>query len=419
MSFNETLLRNGVRIVTEENTSVRSVALGIWVKAGSRQDPLGQLGIAHFTEHMLFKGTKKRSALQIAKEIDALGGVLNAHTAKEYTAYYIKVLDEHIEKGIDVLMDIFLNSEFSPEELEKEKNVVLQEIKMTEDTPDDYVSELFSLAFFHETPLGFSILGTPSTVDSIKREHLESFIADAYNPRSIVIAGVGNLDHGKIRDLVGSCIEEFNSTCVSLPRSETPCLGSGVYAYQKDLEQVQITLGTHGPGITEEKKWTYIVLNTLLGGGMSSMLFQEAREKLGIVYSIYSYLSSFEDCGVLAIYAGTTLDHVNQALDVTGKQMKKIKQGDFGGIDLEEIRGQIKGHILLSRESTENRMSTLAKNQIYYNRDIPVEEVLAKINSVTRDQIVDLAKEIFVEDKLTIVTLGKIEKSQLDLSTIF
>lgn len=414
MGLQTTVLDNGIRIITEANPNVRAVSLGIWVKAGSRQDPSGSAGIAHFTEHMMFKGTKERTALQIAKEIDALGGILNAHTAKEHSAYYIKVLDEHLEKAIDVLCDIFLNSEFKPEEIEKEKNVVLQEIRMTEDTPDDYVTELFSKTFFHNTPLGISILGSPSSVEGFTRDHTISFIGQAYSPNAIVIVGVGNLDHARVEDLLGSRFEPYNRAHNHNREVTTPPMGGGCLAQHKDLEQVQITLGTHGPRVTDNKRWTYVVLNTLLGGGMSSMLFQEARERLGIVYSIYSYLSSYEDCGVLAVYAGTTEDHVRQAIEVIGAQGKRLKQGDFAGIKLDDIRAQIKGHLLLARESTESRMATLAKNEIYYGRDVPIDEVIEKINSVRAQDLVELAGEIFVEDNMTLVALGKVDNAQLE-----
>ncbi|MCD6569542.1 MAG: insulinase family protein [Deltaproteobacteria bacterium] len=418
MGLQTTVLDNGIRITTESNPNVRSVSLGVWVKAGSRQDPPDRAGIAHFTEHMMFKGTKKRTAFQIAKEIDALGGVLNAHTTKEYSAYYVKVLDEHLENALDVLGDIFLNSEFRPEELEKEREVVLQEIRMTEDTPDDYVTQLFSMAFFHNTPLGVSILGYPSTVKGFTREHIINFIDQAYVPDSIVIAGAGSLDHARIVDIVGPQVETFNRSYYPNNTVKTPPMGGGILAQHKELEQVHITMGTHGPGVTDNKRWTYIVLNTLLGGGMSSMLFQEARERLGIVYSIYSYLSSYEDCGALAVYAGTTLDHVNQTIEVIVNQMARLKRGDLSEIKLDDIKAQIKGHLLLARESTENRMATLAKNEIYYHRDIPIDEVIEKIDSVTTQDLVKLAREIFVEDKITLVALGKVDDAQLRRSLI-
>lgn len=408
-------LDNGVRILTETMPHVRSVSLGIWVKTGSRQDPVARLGMAHFVEHMLFKGTHTRNALQIAKDIDALGGILNAQTAKEYTVYYVKVLDESIGKASDVLFDIFLNSVCDPEELEKEKRVVLQEISMTEDTPDDYINDLFAEAFFHNTPLGTSILGTTDTVSAISREDCLAFITQVYDAGSIVISGVGNIEHAQLVDLAAHRFAHLPRN----PRAHTiakPPMGGNRAIHVKDLEQIHFNLGTRGPAMSDETRWTYIVLNSLLGGSMSSMLFQEAREKLGLVYSIYSYLSAYDDCGVMAIYAATTPENIVKTLDVVGTQLKRVKQGDLGDMQLEEVKALIRGNLLLARESTENRMSSIAKNELYYRRDVPIEEVLRKINAVSTEAIVELAREIFVDNQMTLVSLGKDHLEQFDLA---
>jgi predicted Zn-dependent peptidase len=405
-----TVLDNGVRIISENMSEVRSVSLGIWVNAGSINDPPKSAGIAHFTEHMLFKGTHKRSAIQIAQEIDALGGVLNAQTAKEYTVYYTRVLDEYIEKASDVLFDLFLNSKVSHEELEKEKKVVLQEIRMTEDTPDDYITDLFSEVFFHDSPLGIPILGSIDTIDSIERQNVFDFLSSFYSPSSIIISAVGNLEHDTMVELAGT---RFNSLVpISGEHRDRlfPTIEGKIKSYSKDIEQVHITLGTIGSSMLDDARWSYIVLNTILGGSMSSMLFQEVREKLGLAYSIYSYLSSYHDCGVLAMYAATTPKHVQQTIDVVMKQMEMLKAGDFGGISLDDVKTQIKGNLLLSRESTVNRMSSLAKNEMYYDRDVPMEEIIQKIQGVEADNIVALAEEIFQPSKITLVTLGKLEE---------
>jgi predicted Zn-dependent peptidase len=269
------------------------------------------------------------------------------------------------------------------------------------------------MTFFHNTPLGVSILGNPSIVKGFTRDHVISFIDQAYGPNAIAIVGVGNLDHARVVDLLRSRFEPYNRAHNHNRELTTPPMGGGCLARHKDLEQVHITLGTQGTGVTDNKRWAYVVLNTVLGGGMSSMLFQEAREKLGIVYSIYSYLSSYEDCGVLAVYAGTTEDHVSQTIEVIGAQAERLKQGDFAGIKLDDVRAQIKGDLLLARESTESRMATLAKNEIYYGRDVPMDEVIEKINSVRDQDLVELAEEIFVEDNMTLVALGKVDDSQL------
>ncbi len=410
----KTVLDNGVRIISEKMSEVRSVSLGVWVSAGSRNDSSDCSGIAHFTEHMLFKGTKKRSALEIAKEIDALGGVLNAQTAKEYTVYYTRVLDEHLDKASDVLFDLFLNSEIFPEELDKEKKVVLQEIRMTEDTPDDYVTDLFSEAFFQGSPLAIPILGSIDSVSSFERQHVVDFISSSYSPSSIIISAVGNLDHEYLVSLADKQFSKLSPfKDLGTQKDALPEFKNKTKVFTKDIEQVHITIGTIGASMLQETRWAYIVLNTILGGSMSSMLFQEAREKLGLVYSIYSYVSSYKDCGVMAMYAATTPKYVQQTLDVIGNQMTKLKSGDLGGISLADVKTQIKGNLLLSRESTVNRMSSLAKNEIYYNRDIPVEEVINKIQEVSLDNIATLANEIFQQSKITMVTLGKTEKENI------
>ncbi len=408
-----TVLDNGVRVLSAKMPGVRSVSLGVWVGVGSRHDPPNNAGVAHFTEHMLFKGTEKRSALQIAKEIDALGGVLNAQTAKEYTVYYTRVLDEHLDKAADILFDLFLNSQIDEEELDKEKKVVLQEIRMTEDTPDDHVTDLFAEAFFPSSSLGVPILGTEEIVGSFRRENVLEFLSSCYTSSSIVISAVGSLDHDRIVGLVRSWFGHLPRVQQTVPEHIFPERNGGSLVFTKDIEQVHITLGTTGPSMLDERRWTYITLNTMLGGSMSSMLFQEAREKLGLVYSIYSYLSSYKDCGVMAVYAATTPDCLWKTMDVIMQQMSRARNGDFGGANLEDVKEQVKGNLLLARESTTHRMSSLARNMMYYQRDVSDEEIIEKIRKVRYDDIVDLAEEIFQKEKITAVYLGKIGREDV------
>ena len=413
------VLDNGVRIITENMLGVRSVSLGIWVNGGSRQDPPAHAGIAHFTEHMLFKGTPKRSASQIARELDALGGVMNAQTAKEYTVYYVKVLDEHMDKAGDILFDLFLHSSIDPVEVEKEKKVVLQELRMTEDTPDDYITDLFADAFFQNSSLGTSILGTEDSVSTFEREHVTGFIDQYYVPGDIVISAVGNVQHSQVVDLISHRFDHIHTHSQAPSVDTTPLSRGSLKLYYKDIEQVHITLGAQGAAMNDERRWAYIVLSTMLGGSMSSMLFQEVREKLGLVYSIYSYLSSYRDCGVLAMYAACTPDNIHKTLEVIGTQMKRLKEGDLAGESIHDIKTQIKGNLLLSRESTISRMSSLAKNEIYYNREVSVEEVLEKIQAVSLEDIIALANDIFISDQLTLVCLGKMDQGEVSLEDLF
>ena len=412
-----TRLSNGVRILTETLPQVRSVSIGVWVKTGSRHDPIKKTGIAHFIEHMLFKGTAARSALQIAKEIDALGGILNASTGKEYTVYYVKVLDEHLQKASEVLFDIFLNSELDPQEIDKEKKVVLQEIHMVEDSPEDLISEMFADAIFEDTSLGKPILGDADSIGSILRNDMLDHIKTCYDADSIIVAGAGNLEHERLLDIAGSKFESVKK----MTRSNSPGIkpiGLNHKAYERDLEQVHFTLGVKGPSMREEKRWIYSVLNSILGGSMSSMLFQEIREKLGLVYSIYSYLNIYEDCGVLAINAATTSENMVKTLEVLSEQMRKLKKGDFGGIKLDEVKAQMRGHILLSQEITEHRMSSIAKNEMFYQREVPIEEIIEKINAVSEEELIKLAGDIFSEENITLVTLGRNVEEQQKLPSI-
>ncbi|HNQ84744.1 MAG TPA: pitrilysin family protein [Deltaproteobacteria bacterium] len=408
-----TVLSNGVRIITEQLSGVRSVSLGIWVNAGSRNDPPRGSGIAHFTEHMLFKGTSRRSALQIAKEIDALGGHLNAQTAKEYTLYYTKVLDEHLLKASDILFDLFLNAEINPEELEKEKKVVLQEIRMTEDTPDDYITDLFAEAFFHDTPLGISILGSIDHVSAFNRDSIVDFIRTSYSPESIIVAGAGNLEHRDLVELATPLFHEIPKRSGRYNKQVSDRLSGARKVCYRDIEQVHFTLGATGSAMNDDRRWTYIVLNTILGGSMSSMLFQEAREVRGLVYSIYSYLNAYRDCGALAVYAACTPENVNRTLEVVSAQIARLKTGDIKDVSMEDIKTQIKGNLLLARESTVNRMSSMAKNEMYYGREVTMDEVIERIQAVSRDDVVDLAGEIFLEENLTLVALGRIKEEDL------
>jgi predicted Zn-dependent peptidase len=410
-------LSNGVRILTETIKQVRSVTIGVWVKTGSRHDPSKKTGMAHFIEHMLFKGTGTRSALQIAKEIDALGGILNASTAKEYTVYYIKVLDEHLQKATEVLFDIFLNSELDPQEIDKEKKVVLQEIHMVEDSPEDLISEMFASAVFEDTSLGIPILGDADSINSINRNDMIDHIRSSYDADSIIIAGAGNLEHERLLGIAGNKFESVKNMKRG-PLLDIRPKGLNHKVYERDLEQIHFTLGVKGPSLKEARRWVYSVLNSILGGSMSSMLFQEIREKLGLVYSICSYLNIYEDCGVLAINAATTPENMKKTLEVLAEQMRKLKRGDFGGIKLEEVKAQMRGHILLSQEITEHRMSSIAKNEMFYQREIPVEEIIEKINTVSEEEVIDLAIDIFQEENITLVTLGRNVEEQQKLPSI-
>ncbi len=412
--FAKTVLDNGIRILSEERPGSRSVSLGIWVENGSRHESQHQRGISHFIEHLLFKGTKRRSATRIAEEMDSVGGVLNAFTGKEYTCYYAKVLDENLPLAIDLLGDIFLHSVFDGEEIERERSVVLQEISQAEDTPEDYVHDLFSLDFFGDHPLGRPICGEVATVSSFQREDFLEFVRGRYLPGRVIIVGAGNLRHD---DFVAKLIKDFSQLKARPVTEDSPPVQfhSGVVQHSKPLEQVHICLGVVGIHQSHEKRYAAYLLNTLLGGGMSSRLFQEIREKRGKVYSTYSFLSSYRDVGYLGIYAGTKSDWVKEVVDLITTELRHFMEGKLSEEDPERAKNQVIGNMILGMESSDSWMSHLARNEIYFSKAITLEEISEATRSVSRKDIIDLACEIFRPEGMALTLLGDFEKFSLDL----
>jgi predicted Zn-dependent peptidase len=409
----KSVLPNGIRVLTEAMPQVVSASIGIWVENGSRYETRTENGVSHFIEHLLFKGTKRRTAAQIAEEIDAVGGVLNAFTGKEYTCYYAKVLGQDLGLATDVLADIFLESIFDPAEIDRERQVVLQEISQAEDTPDDYIGDLFTLRMWEGHPLALPIFGSVETVNSMNRELLTSFMAARYRAERVFIAAAGQVDHDA---LVRNCTELFGRI-EGNGRVETiapPQTHPGVLNQEKKLEQAHLCIG--GPGISQSDPHRYAsyVLNTALGGGMSSRLFQEVRERRGRVYSIYSFTSGFLDCGYLAIYAGTNPGWVEEVLEVTVKELAKVARDGLLVAELARAKSQLKGNMLLGMESTDSRMNRLARNEVYFRRDVPLDELAAGIDAVTNDQVVELASACFRRDRMSMVLLGDLSGRKFD-----
>jgi len=390
-----------------------SATIGIWVENGSRYEETRENGVSHFIEHLLFKGTQRRSAAQIAEEIDAVGGVLNAFTGKEYTCYYAKVLGEDVKMTTELLADIFLESVFAPEEIDRERQVVLQEISQAEDTPDDFIHDLFNLHFWQGHPLSLPIFGSIDTVNAIDRELMVSFMADRYRAERILIAAAGAVDHDR---LVADCERLFGS----IPRNgkraeiEAPRERLMVINHPKKLEQAHLCIG--GPGLSQVAPMRYAayLLNTALGGGMSSRLFQEVREKRGRVYSIYSFLSAFLDCGYFGIYAGTSPDWVDEVIEVSLNEIAKVAHEGLKKEELARAKSQLKGNMLLGMESTDSRMNRLARNEIYFRRDIPLEEIAREIEGVGNEQVIELASSCFKPDRMGLVMLGDLKGRELD-----
>jgi len=409
--FAKAVLDNGIRVVSQEMPDHRSVSLGIWVENGSRHESPRENGISHFIEHLLFKGTERRSAAQIAEEMDAIGGVLNAFTAKEHTCYYAKILDEDLPLAIDLLTDIFLHSVFDRDEIERERSVILQEISQAEDTPDDYIHDLFSLDFFKDHPLARPICGSVETVNSFRRQDFLTFFKSRYRPRRVVVAAAGHLRHEQL-------VQEFNERLGSVSDSSydgrsnsqdgdgAPEMRSGIFQHTKSLEQAHLCLGVSGVHQTHPLRYAAYILNTLLGGGMSSRLFQEIREKRGKAYSVYSFSSSYKDVGYLGVYAGTSLEWVEEVVELILKELKQLAAGDIKEEEIRRTQGQLVGSMMLGLESTDSWMSHIARNEIYFGEPVTTDEICRGVRAVSRDAVVDLASTLFGSQGIALSLLG-------------
>ena len=401
------VLPNGLRLLTERMPHVRSVSIGVWLTRGSRHEAQDQSGIAHFVEHMLFKGTAQRTAEDIAQAIDSIGGQMDAFTAKEYASYYIKVLDEHLPLAIDVLADIVRRPAFSLEDIDREKKVVLEEIKMVEDTPDDLVHELFTENFWHNHPLGRPILGTKETVEGLTAEKLRAYFDDAYTAENMIVAAVGNIDHGGVRALV----ERYFG---NVPRRGTPIVEQPPHVVprivirNKELEQSHVCLGTSGYRQDHEDRYASYVLNTVLGGSMSSRLFQNVREKRGLAYAVFSGLSAYRDAGTVTVYAGCANHAVGELVDVVVAELRRLKEEAPPESELRRAKDHLKGSLMLNLESTSSRMSHLARQEIYFDRQFGLDETLQGVERVTETDLQRVARDLFADGALAATVLGAV-----------
>jgi predicted Zn-dependent peptidase len=408
-----TRLPNGVRVLSERLPDLPSVTVGIWVENGSRYETPAEAGISHFLEHLFFKGTDRRTAAGIAEEMDSVGGVLNAFTGKEYTCYYAKVLSEHLPLALDILGDIFIHSRFAAEEIDRERSVVLQEISQIEDTPDDFVHELFNRAFWPGHPLSRPITGTPETVGRLNRDDFLRFLGARYRPDRVLVAAAGNLEHQALVEAVG---RELGGLEGASPRVDggPPSPNPGVSVHEKPLEQVHLCLGT--PGIAQCDRDRYIahLLNMALGGGMSSRLFQEIRERRGKAYTVYSFLSSYLDAGYTGVYVGTSAEWVPEVVGLVRQELAKAVQDGLTPTELARVKTQMKGSLLLGLETSDSRMSRIAKNDIYFGRDVPLSEVSAEIDRVTNDDVVRIARKLFRPGEMALTVLGDMKGMKID-----
>jgi predicted Zn-dependent peptidase len=412
------VLPGGLRVVTEFLPAVRSVALGIWVGVGSRDEDTAHAGATHYLEHLLFKGTRKRTALEISSAMDAVGGEMNAFTAKEYTCYYARVLDADLPLAIDVLSDMVTASLIEPRDVDAERNVVLEEIAMNEDDPTDSVHEAFTTHLFGDTPLGRPILGTVDSINGITRDQIYEHYVARYTPPHLVVAAAGNLDHDAVVAYVQAAFEPvlsgFGAAQPAAPRLRDsgglwdgygPAAGTGVKLVSRTIEQANLVLGCEGLARTDNRRFALGVLNAALGGGMSSRLFQEVREKRGLAYSVYSFTAQHADTGLWGIYAGCLPSKADEVLSICADELTKIVAGGLSDAELDRGKGQVRGGIVLGLEDPSSRMTRLGKSELVYPRLEPVDELLAAIDAVTHDDVRAIAEGVLTRPK-TLAVVG-------------
>jgi predicted Zn-dependent peptidase len=410
-------LENGVRIISEKLEHLKSISLGIWVNAGSRDEDRIENGAFHFIEHMIFKGTQARNSLQIAKELDAIGGLSNAFTGKENTCFYARVLGKHFPHLADIFSDIFLHSTFDVGDMERERQVILQEIGMVEDNPEDHIHVLFNHLFWLDHPIGMSILGTGETVSGIGKETILKYRTKYYVPEKILVVAAGDVDHQKMVSYFEPLFDSLEGRG-SNPQKSTPRSNAGVSVYTRGLEQVHICLGGEAPSQTDDKRFACAVLSTILGGNMSSRLFQEVREKRGLAYSVYSFLSTYVDTGILGVYVATESRNVNPALETIRTEIRRISGGDISDSDLAAAVDHLIGGIYLSSESADNRMMRNAKNEFVFEKYIGYDELVSDLEQVTLDDVVEVASGIFQDGKVSLTALGPIKEEDIDMSNV-
>jgi predicted Zn-dependent peptidase len=412
------VLGTGLRLVTESMPQVRSVTIGVWLTRGSRHESDALAGLAHFVEHMLFKGTDTRSAEDIAQAIDSIGGQLDAFTAKEYAGYYIKVLDEHLPLAVDLLSDIVMRPAFVEEEVGREKKVILEEIKMVEDTPDDLVHELFTQHFWEGHPLGRPILGSKETVEAFTGRSLRDYFRGAYVAPNMIVSAAGNLDHAHVREIVGTAFGTLATTGAAVSQGP-PTVKPSVLTRTKELEQSHICLGTNSYPQNHEDRYVSYILNSVLGGSMSSRLFQNIREKRGLAYSVFSGMSAYRDAGNMTIYAGCAADAVEEVIDLSVEELRGLKRTPVPEDELKRAKDHLKGSLMLSLENTASRMSHLARQEIYFDRHFSLDETLAGVQRVTSADMQRVACDLLSNGSLAATVLGPkapdLPPSRLDL----
>ena len=413
-NLRRTVLPNGLIVLTERMEHLRSVAMGVWIKSGSRGEAAETNGISHFVEHMVFKGTRNRSALMIAREMDSIGGNLDAFTGKEMICFNVKSLADHTPIALDVLADLVLNPVFASPDIERERGVILEEIKIDEDNPDLLVHELFTQSFWKDHPLGKPILGTTATVKLLDQPKLLDYHSGCFHAGNMVFSAAGDLEHEKF---VAAIAEKFGGMKSGQPLTELPAPQSTariLLKNKKALEQVQICLGVPAPPITDENRYATLILNTVLGGGMSSRLFQTIREERGMAYSVFSDLSPYRDTGTLCVYAGTSVGKALECIDLILEEFRKLKDDPLPEEELTRAKDQIKGNILMGLESSNSRMANLARQEIYFGQFFTADEIIARIDAVDIQQVQTMAARLFDPERIAVTLLGRLDGIKLN-----
>lgn len=407
------VLPNGLTIISEEMKHIRSISIGIWMKTGSRDEDLAWNGISHFIEHMVFKGTQHRSAEEIARQVDSIGGNMDAFTAKECISFSIKVLDTHLPIALDVLSDLVLNPVFAAQDISRERGVILEEIKMDEDNPDYLVHEIFTQNFWKDHPLGRPILGTRDTVKRFDRSPVIDFYSQRFSPGNMIITAAGYLNHERFVELVAERFQNMKPMSNGFHSAPPKIVPKIILRNKKSLEQVQICVGVPSYPITHERRHSSYILNTLLGGGMSSRLFQNIRERQGLAYAIYSDLNPYRDTGCLSIYAGTSRESAAKVVECIVSEFRKLKTERVSDDELRRAKDQLKGSLMLSLESSNARMSNLARQEMYFDHFYGLDELIAKIEAVTAEELQELANNFFNTDSIAVTVLGNLNGLRL------
>jgi len=402
------VLPHGLTVITEQMQHIRSASIGIWLQTGSRDEDPESNGISHFIEHMVFKGTKHRTAEEIARQVDSIGGNMDAFTAKECICFNVKVLDEHVPIALDILSDLVLNPVFDAADISRERGVILEEIKMDEDNPDYLVHEIFTKNFWKDHPLGKPILGTKETVKRFERNAVFDAYAHRFAPGNIIVSAAGNLDHDRFVELVSKHFEQMKPRKNGFHSSAPKIVSRIILRNKKALEQVQLCIGVPSHPIAHEKRHAGYILNTLLGGGMSSRLFQNIRERQGLAYSIYSDLNPYRDTGCLAVYAGTSRESAVKVVHSVVEEFRKLKCETVPEEELRRSKDQLKGSLMLSLESSTARMSNLARQEMYFDRFYDLDELIEKIEAVTVEDLQTLANEFFQPESVAVTALGNL-----------